>query len=314
MGESVKKSMQLLSWVPLDTDYKNRDGFRSDFLARPIALPKLGKSIKKIATQDVLAYEHFSVLLNPDRKLAFWTAVNIDGALARRVRTRAADKWWPDRRAGKQIQITNTFYTNSGFERGHLVRRLDPAWGPDDDEACRAEADSFHFTNCSPQLPKLNKNWWGKVENHVLDTANANHQRISVFSGCYFTDEDPTYKKVQIPLAFWKVVAWTVGAKGKEELRSLAFIVKQDEGVAALIQAKGVQPLAVQMGNVPSEIQGYQTTVAELEAKTDLSFGALARQEVDVYARARSKRLAPLAFNAIDVYRRLRRPADLITE
>jgi len=310
------KKIVPLSWVDLDPDYANRAGYDPDFLGIRVPVPKLGRELKKRATLGVLAYEHFSVLLNPDRKLAFWTAVNIDGATERRLGTRAADVWWTDDRdekAFKPFQITNTFYRKSGFERGHLVRRLDPAWGEDDDEAARGEADSFHFSNCSPQVPSLNKQWWGKVEKHVLDTANANDQQICVFSGCLLTDDDPKYQGEKIPLAYWKVVAWTVG-KTRPKLRSLAFLVKQDEAVAKLIKAKGVQPLSVDLGTVPEAIQGYQTTVAELAKQTGLSFGDLAKDDVDVYASKRANRLAPLAFNAIDTYRRLRRPFDLITE
>lgn len=310
------KKIVPLSWVALDPDYANRAGYDPDFLGIRVPVPKLSRRLKKQATLGVLAYEHFSVLLNPTRKLAFWTAVNIDGANERRLANRAADVWWTDDRDDKAFrpyQVTNTFYRTSGFERGHLVRRLDPAWGADDDEAARGEADSFHFSNCSPQIPALNKQWWGKIENHVLETANANDQQICVFSGCLFTDDDPKYKGLNIPLAYWKVVAWTVG-KTRPKLKSLAFFVKQDEAVAKLIKAKGVQPLAVDLGTVPDAIQGYQTTVAELAEKTGLSFGDLAKEEVDVYASKRAKRLAPLAFNAIDTYRRLRRPSDLITE
>lgn len=304
-----------LSWEKLDPEYKNRGGYDADFLALRVTAPRLGNALRKTATLGALAYEHFSVLLNPHRKLAFWTAVNIDGARERRLGIRKADAWWVDRREpGDYIpyQVTNAFYNRSGFERGHLVRRLDPAWGASDDEAARGEADSFHFSNCTPQVPKLNKQWWAKIENHVLDTANANDSRICVFSGCLFTDDDPVFKELQIPLAYWKVVAWTVG-KSEPQLRSLAFFVKQDEAVARLVQAKGVEPLAVEFGKVPAAIQGYQTTVAELQKKTGVSFGSLADVSVDVYARRRTTRLAPLAFDAVDTYRRLRKPSDLIT-
>lgn len=304
-----------LSWEKRDPEYENRAGYDPDFLALRVPTPALGKALKKTATLGALAYEHFSVLLNPARKLAYWTAVNIDGATERRLGDRAADTWWIDDRddnAYGTFQVGNTFYKKSGFERGHLVRRLDPAWGADDTEAARGEADSFHFSNCAPQVPKLNKQWWAKVENHVLDTANANDARICVFSGCLFTDADPSLRKVQIPLAYWKVAAWTVG-KAKPQLRSLAFFIKQDEAVAKLLKTKGVEPLAVDLEKVPAAIQGYQTTVAELQVKTGLSFGALADKAVDVYARKRSTRLAPLAFDTVDIYRRLRKPSDLIT-
>lgn len=316
MSKKKQNLIEPLSREKLDPDYQNRKGYDPDFLALRVPAPKLDKMLRKSATLGVLAYEHFSILVNPERKFAYWTAVNIDGASERRLGKRAADVWWADKRDDKALvafQVTDTFYKKSGFERGHLVRRLDPAWGSDDDEAARGEADSFHFTNCTPQVPQLNKQWWAKVENHVLDTANARDQQISVFSGCLFTPADPTYKGVHIPLAYWKVVAWTVG-KARPLLRSLGFFVKQDEAVAKLLKAKSVQPLAVELGKVPVAIQGYQTTVEELQKQTGLSFGALAGKDVDVYARKRSTRLAPLAFDAVDVYRRLRKPSDLITE
>lgn len=316
MAKRGRSKITLYSWVDRDPEYDNRRGYDADFLTVRVPLPKLGAAVKKTATLPPLLYEHFTVLLNPTRKLAYWTAVNVDGASERRLGSRKRDVWWVDERppgAHAGYQLTDKFYTNSGFERGHLVRRLDPAWGDTDEEAARGEADSFHLSNCSPQVPKLNKQWWAKVEKHVLDTANAADARISVISGCLFTADDPTYKGVQIPLAYWKVVAWTVG-KRKRQLRSLAFFVKQDEAVAELIKAKGVQPLAVPLEPVPLAIQGYQTTVAEIADKTGLSFGALADLDVDVYARKRAQRLAPLAFETVDVYRRLRKPADLFTE
>jgi endonuclease G len=309
------KTFTPLSWEKLDPTYENRKGYDPDFLTLRVPVPKLGRKLKAEATLGPLAYEHFSVLLHPRRRLAFWTAVNIDGAQERRLGDRAADTWWLDKRDDKAFtpyQVTNRFYSNSGFERGHLVRRLDPAWGADETEAARGEADSFHFTNCAPQVPLLNKQWWAQVENHVLGTANATNRRISVLSGCLFTADDPLHKGVNIPLAYWKVVAWTVDTT-QAGLRSLAFFVKQDEAVANLLKAKDVQPLAVALDDVPQAIQGYQTTVAELAGQTGMSFGALANPTVDVYARKRAARLAPLAFDVVDVYRRLRRPSDLLT-
>jgi endonuclease G len=301
-----------LSWRPLDPDYANRAGYDAHFLGLPVPAPRLKAPMKALATAPVLPYQHFSLLLHPARKLAFWTAVNIDGARERHLGDRRPDEWWFDARAA-DLQVGDRFYAGSGFQRGHLVRRLDPAWGDSDEVSGRGEADTFHWSNCAPQMPQLNTQWWLEVENHVLQTANARELKVSVFSGCVFTDDDPAYRGVRIPLAFWKVAAWTVTMQRQPALRSLAFLVKQDEAVAALLKKRGVQPLAVDFGDVPERIQGYQTTVAELQRLTQCQFGELASPEVDVYARRRRTRLAPQVFNTIDTYRRLGRPGDLIT-
>lgn len=301
------------AWVPLDPDYTNRPGYDAGFLGVAVPAPRLTPALAALATEPVLPYQHFSILMNPARRLAFWTAVNIDGQQERHLGDRKRDEWWFDERLPQKLQVGGAFYAGSGFQRGHLVRRLDPAWGTSNAHSGRGEADTFHWTNCSPQMPQLNTQWWLHIENHVLETANARDLKVSVFTGCVFTDDDPRLRGVQIPLAFWKVAAWVVTVQRKPALRSLAFLVKQDEAVAALLKKRGVRPLAVDFDDVPERIQGYQTTVAELQRLTQCRFGELASPDVDVYARAREKRLAPQVFNAIDTYRRLGRPADLIT-
>lgn len=302
------------AWVPLDPDYRNRPGYDAGFLGLPVPAPKLKPALKALATEPVLPYQHFSILMNPARRLAFWTAVNIDGQQERHLGDRKRDEWWFDARTPEKQQVGGNFYAGSGFQRGHLVRRLDPAWGPSDAHSGRGEADTFHWTNCSPQMPELNTGWWLQVEDHLLQTANAHDHKVSVFSGCVFGDGDPRYRGVQIPLAFWKVAAWTVPAPGQPALRSLAFLVKQDEAVAALLKKRGVTPQARDFEEVPQPIQGYQTTVAELSRLTHCGFGDLARADVDVYARRRPTRLAPLVFDTIGTYRALASPADLFTQ
>ena len=83
----------------------------------------------------------------------------------------ATEQWFDDGRlnegevAGQPTydrQDLAGFPTSSGmartlrmFQRGHLVRRLDPAWGTKP-QARLAEADTFHFTNCAPQVGFFN--------------------------------------------------------------------------------------------------------------------------------------------------------------
>ena len=70
-----------------------------------------------------LPYHHFSVVFHRKRRLACFTAVNIDGRTPLREK-READKWSYDPRIEQQVQVGDDFYKGTPFDRGHLVRRL----------------------------------------------------------------------------------------------------------------------------------------------------------------------------------------------
>lgn len=63
---------------------------------------------------------------------------------------RERDRWFLDPRLAEDEQTGEAVYSNNALDRGHLVRRLDPAWGSSRTVAKRANNDTFHFTNCTP--------------------------------------------------------------------------------------------------------------------------------------------------------------------
>ncbi|WP_258575888.1 hypothetical protein [Candidatus Pantoea persica] len=73
-----------------DTNYGNRDGFRPDFLdGAPIDLAAIiAPRAAEVAplrdgrqgAEARLDYQHFSLLMSAERRLAFFTATNIEGA------------------------------------------------------------------------------------------------------------------------------------------------------------------------------------------------------------------------------------------
>lgn len=141
---------------------------------------------------------------------------------------------------------------------------LDPAWGRSAKIAKTANDDTFHFTNCSPQHSLFNqgKNLWQGLENYLLDTANKEDRRISVFTGPIFTDDDPTYDNVQVPKRFWKVAAFvrSDGSRG-----AAGFIVSQEE----LLAAMGLEATAEQVART------FQVHISDIERMTKLDFGDL---------------------------------------
>jgi endonuclease G len=267
-----------LEKIVIKTDYSDREGFNTAFLGggtRRVPMPQLTPAMLRDAAVNLepadgapkheLPYHHYSVVLNARRRLAFFTAVNIDGTLEQNLGKREQDRWIFDKRVESRLQIGNEWY-GKPFDRGHLVRRLDPAWGRTKAIAKTANDDTFHFTNCSPQHSRFNqgKNLWQGLENYLLDTATKEDRRINVFTGPIFAAEDPVYEGVQVPKRFWKVAAWvrpdgTMGAAG--------FIVSQEE----LLTAMGLEAAAEQVARM------FQSSIAEIEKLTKLDFGALRR-------------------------------------
>jgi endonuclease G len=257
--------------VSIDPDYTNRAGYDVDFLGTPVLLPALSAAQRAAAavnrmaapTADptVLTYHHFSVVMNRRRRLAYYTAVNIDGSISRGL-DRDHDKWFFDPRIERDDQVGEPLYTNNDFDRGHLVRRLDPAWGQDEQTARVANDDTFHFTNCSPQHKRFNQSeaLWAGLENFILNDARASRRRVTVFNGPVMAADDPVYRQTQIPLAFWKVLVF---AKPDGPLSATAYLISQKQLVDDVIAREAF---------VPETFQVPVSTVIEL---TGLDFSEL---------------------------------------
>ena len=153
------------------------------------------------------------------------------------------------------------------FDRGHLVRRLDPAWGRSEAIAKVANDDTFHFTNCSPQHKRFNegKNLWAGLEDYLLLKAGGERKRMVVFTGPVLEANDPTYKDVAIPRQFWKV-AVVIRSNGK--LAALGFLVSQADLIAPV-----VEEAAIDMART------FQVSITDIEEKTGLDFGKLSALE-----------------------------------
>src|SRR3954463_4975582 len=95
--------------IEIDPDYATRTGYDASFLDAVVPLPALTEqlaaqaAVNAQATEEpryLLPYHHFTVVLNKDRRLAFFTAVNIDGTQSRAPK-RARDHWYFDPRVAK---------------------------------------------------------------------------------------------------------------------------------------------------------------------------------------------------------------------
>ena len=275
--------------VVIDRKYSNRKGYDPDFLdEHEVPLPKLTSAMKaktaKLknppdgAAKFELKYEHFSLVVNKERRMAWFTASNIDGATWKGINRKtgefesaeATEKWFDDPRIDDDAQCNQKdHYDNQKpkrvFDRGHLVRRQDPSWGTKA-RARRGNNDTFHFTNCTPQEMNFNerKKFWQGIETWILeDSAVADNDKVCVFTGPVFTDDDPNYRDIKVPLKFWKIVVF----ERDGELRSVGLVASQKERIK---QTPGGVPEAL---DDPSPVAEYVKSIAEIEQMTGLDFG-----------------------------------------
>jgi endonuclease G len=193
-----------LAGSPTAQDLADRTGYDPAFLGPGVPMP----GVTTGAATVLLRYLHYSVLFRPDRKFAALTALDLDGAhLQSLART---DKWLLDPRLPADLQAGPPVYADNDLDRGHLVMRASSTWGETEDEARRAEAETFYFTNAAPQASMFNqgRELWLGLEDYLQEHAATFDRKLAVFAGPVLDPDDPPYRGIQIPLRFWKVVAF----------------------------------------------------------------------------------------------------------
>jgi len=291
----------------VDTRYDNRTGYDPNFLGSTIAMPQAADAGVVAPTRDggsVLHYEHFSIAMHAKRRLALITASNVsaDPRLKRpdqsKSYTRKAlsglgendqERWILDERMHEEFQLPDAFFTRDrkAFDKGHIVRRDDVAYGSTYEELRRANGDTYHVTNCSPQTADFNRSArgvenWGDLENHVLSSAK--QERLTLFAGPVLAESDPIFIGVgehgatiraRIPERFWKVVV----SSTTEGLAAFGFLLEQDLSDVAFEYV------------VAKEFVAHMRPLSEIEAITGVVFPAEIRN-VDQYDTVRGADVA----------------------
>ncbi len=248
-------------------DYNDRKGYVPDFLGPgftvPLPLPiRDGSQILRFdfggrRDETELRYHHYSVLMHSQRRLCLFSAVNIDGQQSRRTQR---GPWRLDPRIPEDRQIMKDCYGNAPrFSRGHMTRREDPAWG-DPSLARLGNLDSMHVTNTVPQMQAFNAGIWLRLEDYALDHARQDDMRLCVLTGPVLRPDDPVRFKVQIPLQFWKVIAFI--HDGSRQLSATGYSMSQRDFLKEEEFVFGAH-------------QTHQRSLAWIEQEAGVSFGTL---------------------------------------
>jgi endonuclease G len=237
-----------------------------------------------------LTYPRFTVLLDPQRRLAVVTGVVIDGASLQDLpRT---GEWQLDGRVPAAEQAGPAVYASNDLDRGHLVRRRDPGWGSAA-EARRATEATFTYPNAAPQASGFNqsKELWLGLEDHVLEYAHSTDSRLSVFTAPVLADDDPPYRGIRVPRRFFKVAAWATGdgsprplhaplarraepraAWAQPRLAAAGFVLDQSELIDVSEGVVAVAPLG--------GCRTFQVPIADIEQLAGVDLGPLVAADV----------------------------------
>ena len=286
---------------------QSRKGYDKDFLGVEIPMPTPadpGVLAKTHDGKDCLHYQNFSIAMHAARRLAIITASNVtaDPRLKKpdptRKYTRRAlsglgpndqERWFIDPRLDERFQLPDVFFTRDrgAFDKGHIVRRDDVAWGTTYEELRRGNGDSYHVTNCSPQTADYNRSAlgeknWGDLENHVLSSAVS--ESLAQFAGPVLDPADEVFLgagggrnriRAKIPSRFWKVIV----TKTMDGIAAFGFVLEQDLDA---VEFEFV---------VPASFVPHMYPITDIEAMTGVRFPAEVR-EADQYHTERGVEVA----------------------
>ncbi|MDR0926834.1 MAG: DNA/RNA non-specific endonuclease [Ignavibacteria bacterium] len=96
-------------------------------------------------------------------------------------------------------RATHSDYTNSGYDRGHLV--------PSNERTSTKEANNatFYLTNIVPQTPDLNRLVWYQFEKYCKTLAVDSNYTLYIVAGGVYNDSSWMNEKIAIPDSCWKV-------------------------------------------------------------------------------------------------------------
>jgi len=100
---------------------------------------------------------------------------------------------------------------------------------------------------------------------HGIKKESGKASKISVFNGPVFSDDDPVFGSIQIPLEFWKIILWY---NDNDELRATAFTLSQSDLV------DGIQFEELDF-DTNAEFAEYQCSIRSLAKKTKINFSDL---------------------------------------
>lgn len=140
-------------------------------------------------------------------------------------------------------------YTNSGYDRGHLVRSHERTNNAENNRS------TFYLSNCMPQHPDLNRGVWLSFEKHCESLCLDSGFVLRIISGGIQPCIDKlANNQLCIPAAFYKIVYIDRRTNDTNRFRVLSVIMPNEAGIRK------------------ADWRKYQRSISEIEALCGYAF------------------------------------------
>jgi endonuclease G, mitochondrial len=200
----------------------------------------------------------YALLYDRDKNTATWASWQLNETW---LGTEARLPFTPDPELLKLgAAITPSDYTNSGFDRGHLVPAADRNHTREDAIAV------FYMSNIVPQAPDNNRGPWEALESYCRSLVRAGKELYIIAgpvgvggNGSEGNAATIAQGKVTVPAALWKIIVVNaqpgLGLSGiSEKTRVIAVVMPNSQGIKNKVWTE------------------FRTTVRDLEQQTGLDF------------------------------------------
>jgi len=149
--------------------------------------------------ETIISHTGYSLVYSEPYEQAKWVAYELTKAETNSI-VKRSNKFIPDPLV-KSGTASDKDYAGSGYDKGHLAPAADMCW------SSKTMAESFYYSNMSPQLPGFNRGVWKRLEELVRAWAIENED-IYVVTGPVLTNglQSIGPDKVSVPEYYYKVI------------------------------------------------------------------------------------------------------------
>jgi endonuclease G len=172
---------------------------------------KLGIPTDKDTTDDyILLKPEYIISYNYRYNSANWAAWNLNSSWIGKT-DRYSGKFITDTTLPEDfLKIKHDNYTNSGYDRGHIVRSHDRSSSEESNKS------TFLMTNIIPQTPDLNRGVWLDFERFCDELALKKNKELYIYAGATYKIDSTFGVGIRVPDSCFKIVVVLERGEGLE--------------------------------------------------------------------------------------------------